>query len=82
MAKYDALKEYLTEHGGAQIDMSFTEISRLVGALPKSAAIYQPWWANEDPGLTRHVQAKAWGAAGYSAEPDLERQRVVFSLRT
>lgn len=82
MAKYDALRDHLVENGDVQVTMSFDQIARLVGGLPKSASTYQPWWANEDPRVTRHVQSKGWGNAGYSAWPDLERQRVVFKRTT
>ena len=77
MSKYDALREYLERSGRGTVSMSFEAISDLVGGLPPSAFKYREWWANEREG--RHVQARAWIAAGlHVSEVNLSRQTVTF----
>lgn len=78
MAKYDALRDHLRRCGEPRLTMSFAEIDRIVpGGLPRSAYMYQAWWANErEP---RHVQAAAWTEARYLVErPDLNACTVTF----
>lgn len=79
MAKYDPLFEHLCRAGDDAVTMTFVEIDRLVGGLPKSARTYPAWWANE-AGDTRHVQAAAWLKAGRDVEAvDLNAGTVRFS---
>lgn len=66
MAKYDALSDYLKVQRARELTLTFDEIERLVGLLPRSAERPQ-WWANVRDPKTTHVQRKAWGAAGYDA---------------
>ena len=55
MPKYTPLYDYLRRKPGAAIELSFTEIERVLGSmLPKSASRPQ-WWANELSPETRHV---------------------------
>lgn len=58
MAKYDALREHLEVSDLGPIEMTFTEIERLVGPLPPSARTRPQWWGNEIAGT--HVQARSW----------------------
>ncbi len=67
MAKYDPLKRYLSRQKAPRVDLTFTEVERIIGAmLPKSAARPQ-WWANEADTETSHVQVAAWRDAGFKA---------------
>ena len=79
MAKYDALREHLLRDGRPTIIMIFPEIEKLVGGLPRSAFTYDWWWDNEDQRTTRHMQCKAWSAAGYNATVDRTGCVVTFT---
>ena len=79
VAKYDPLFEHLCRAGDDAVTMTFTEIDRLVGGLPKSARTHPAWWANHGPD-SRHVQADAWMKAGRDVEAvDLNAETVRFS---
>jgi hypothetical protein len=78
MAKYDPLREALQSEQAGEVILTFAEIERLVGRLPASALNYDEWWSNEDHRTTRHVQSKAWGAAGFAASVDRKGCTVVF----
>jgi len=77
MAKYDPLRAHLESNGDAIVTLAFATISRMVGGLPRSAYDYRAWWSN-DRSTPRHVQARAWTGAGYSADPDLANELVQF----
>jgi hypothetical protein len=63
--KYLPVSEFLLEQDANRIRMAFDQVEEILGfALPKSAAEYQAWWAN-DP---NHSQAKAWLEAGWRTE--------------
>lgn len=70
MARYEPLQDYLEADGRPLIHLSFEAIAGMVGGLPQSASDYRAWWSNER-GSLRHVQARAWTAASYVADPDL-----------
>ncbi|NKZ02152.1 DUF7662 domain-containing protein [Actinomadura latina] len=73
--QYERLERHLRADGRQRIEMTFAEISALIGAaLPSSAFSYQAWWAT-DP---KHTQA-LWVDAGYQARPNLTAQRVTFT---
>jgi hypothetical protein len=75
MAKYAPLQNHLSLIA-PPVQMSFTEIDRLVGGLPQSARTYREWRANH----ANNTQAKAWLGAGRHVESvDLGRQTVEFS---
>ena len=79
MAKYDPLFEHLCRAGDEPLEMTFEEISALVGGLPASATTNHKWWANEPSGA-KHSQAKAWLNAGREVERvDRSAGRVRFS---
>ncbi len=73
--KYEPLKHYLESSGNDFIDLSFSEIERILGfKLPSSAYSYQAWWANE---VESHSHALAWLGAGYRTSGlDLSNQKV------
>lgn len=78
MAKYDRLFEHLCRAGDDPLDMTFDEISALVGGLPATATRQRNWWANDTSGRVAH--AKAWGNAGREVVAvDLDRRVVSFS---
>ena len=59
--------------------MSFAEIEWLIGRLPVSASNYPWWWGNK--GVQAPAQCKAWDAAGYVADADLDHRIVVFTRK-
>ena len=78
MAKYDPLFEHLCRCGDGPVEMTFTDIDKLVGGLPASARRHRAWWHNETEGS--HVQARAWLNAGREVEEvDLNQEWVRFS---
>jgi hypothetical protein len=55
-SKYDPLKDYLQRISSSKT-LSFAEIEQILGLeLPKSAYLYEAWWANDKT----HVQANSW----------------------
>jgi hypothetical protein len=78
--KYDPLKRWLQMQEHQQLDMTFDEISNLVGGLPISADKRAAWWANES--ITTHSQAKAWLEAGYAVTVDRPARKVRFSKKS
>jgi hypothetical protein len=74
---YDALRDHLLRQPDDVVSMSFSEIDQ-IARLPPSAYKYSAWWANEDAEETRHVQCRAWQAAGYDAKPDIFARKVTF----
>ncbi len=79
MKKYEPLQNYLGSAGACQ--MTFEEIESVLGtALPATARNRGQWWANEASQDSRHVQCKAWLAAGLKVVGiDLIRETVQFA---
>jgi len=78
MSKYDPLSGHLRRQRQDELELSFPEIERILGAmLPKSAARPQ-WWANTTDPDTSPVQRKAWRDAGYDAFLLTGKDRVRF----
>ena len=82
MAKYDPLEKHLANVSPQtrRVSLTFANINKLLpinDALPRSAYSHDWWWANEG-GDSRHVQAAAWGNAGFEADVDRIQQRVTF----
>ena len=73
--KYAPLARWLSANGGETIKLSFEEIARLVGGLPRSAYDYQPWWQNN----RGSGQALGWRTAGYVVKADLTSRTATFS---
>jgi hypothetical protein len=83
MSKYDPLYRHLASIDQASVTMTFAELAGILGSdLPRSAADYRAWWANETPADTRHVQALAWTLAGWTATPDLAAGSVAFDRKS
>lgn len=73
--QYERLERHLRVDGHGRIEMTFSEVSAVIGApLPRSAFDHPAWWGS-DP---KHTQA-VWLDAGYLARPNLTAQRVVFT---
>ena len=77
MQKYAPLRRWLEARADPQVRLSFAEIEAILGfALPRSARLHRPWWANS---FGAHVQAAAWLDAGWqTAQVDLEAQTLLF----
>ncbi len=78
MSRYDPLSGHPGRQRQDELELTCTEIERILEAmLPKSAA-RQPWWANTTDPHTSQVQRKAWGDAGYDAFLIAGEDRVHF----
>lgn len=78
MGKYDALRNRLDRSLGP-VELTFAEISTLVGGLPGSAYRHSAWWSNNERG---HVQAEAWLSLDRRVtHVDQPGQLVSFSAR-
>ena len=76
MSKYQPLGEHLGHLQAHEWRPTFHELERMIGAdLPK-AAHKASWWADSDKG-----HAATWTAAGWTAEPDIEGETVIFRKR-
>lgn len=65
--KYLPLARALLNSATNRIELSFSEIERIIGlSLPAAARKYQAWWANELSGS--HVQARAWIGIGWRVD--------------
>lgn len=74
MAKYDALRNYLTERGSPEIRMTFGAVGELLtGGLPQGAYDDEAWWSDSP-------NASSWLDAGYEVSlVDLPARRVTFA---
>jgi hypothetical protein len=81
MGKYDPLHRYLSRKAADELEMTFTDLERVLGAMLSNGAARREWWANETSASTRHVQAHAWMAAGYYAFLVEGEERVRFRRR-
>uniref|UniRef100_B0T5I7 DUF7662 domain-containing protein n=1 Tax=Caulobacter sp. (strain K31) TaxID=366602 RepID=B0T5I7_CAUSK len=50
MAKYDPLKRYLARQKSPSVELSFTEMERLIGALLPKRAVALAWWSEDITG--------------------------------
>jgi hypothetical protein len=75
MSKYALLEQFLLSSGRDEITMTFPEIQGILGFdLPKSAYLYNTWWAN-----CGHSQARTWLDAGYKVDRiNLKNKTVCF----
>ena len=80
--KYRRLYTHLCALGAQEWRASFNEIESVLGfALPPSARLYRPWWANQksDNG---HSQSLAWGIAGWeTADVDMDAETLVLKRK-
>jgi hypothetical protein len=76
MSIYDPLCDHLRGQRISEFELTFSEISDIIGRqLPKSAERSQ-WWANQKDGA--RPQRDAWRNAGYEAFLIKGRERVRF----
>jgi hypothetical protein len=81
VGKYDRLEKHLKLTSARILSLSFDDVERILGAsLPASAFQYAAWWENASDG--RHVQARSWLRAGFSAHPNVLAGRVTFFRRS
>lgn len=80
MPKYTPLYHYLRKKPGPEVEMSFVQIERVIGAMLPNGASRPQWWANERPSEIHHVQCGAWLDAGYEAFL-LPQDHVLFRKR-
>ena len=78
MGKYDPLRDYLRKQRTNELELSFAEMERRIGAMLPNSASQPQWWANATDPASRHVQRKAWGDAGYDAFLIAGADRVRF----
>ena len=80
MGKYDKLHDYLQAFEGAEMEMRFNEIEKVLGfALPQSAYIYPAWWSNNNQS---NAQARSWLTAGYHTRlVNIPMKSVVFQRK-
>jgi transcriptional regulator with XRE-family HTH domain len=72
--KYSPLQKFLRESGRDTVSLTFDQIARMVGGLPKSACVHRAWWGNHEG----NSQAKGWMGARYLADPDPAHRSVTF----
>jgi hypothetical protein len=75
---YAPLADYLAAADGLVVQLTFTQIERILGrALPASAGRHRAWWSNESSGT--HSHAAAWMASGWLVDGvDFNTGRVRF----
>ena len=76
MSKYQPLAEHLGHLQAHEWRPTFHELERMIGAELPKAAHKASWWADSDKG-----HAATWTAAGWTAEPDIEGEKVIFRKR-
>jgi len=77
MPKYELLRRHLQATRKPRLEITFSQIERILGSrLPASARRHPAWWSNNEGS---HVQALAWREPGYRTEHvDLADERVTF----
>ena len=77
--KYRFLADFLHNHGGDSITMTFKQIEELIGQpLPSSAYNHRAYWSNTDT----HSISKVWMQAGYMTTYDnLLSRKVIFEKK-
>ena len=74
VSRYAPLRAFLETRTEPVVELSFAEVDRIVGGLPRSAYAHRPWWAND----RSHSQAGAWLDAGRKASVDWSLRAVRF----
>jgi len=72
--KYHLLEQYLAMQKDTRIELTFSEIEKIIGdTLPLSAYKYRAWWANGG-----HKHSSAWRLAGWRVDGIKPGKAVVF----
>jgi hypothetical protein len=77
MAKYEPLRRYLARQKTARVELTFTDIERMIGAFLPKAAMRPTWWDEIEAAAPTAVQIQAWRSAGYRAQLARD-EKVVF----
>lgn len=82
MAKYDPLYRLLSRQKLPELELSFAEIERILGAMLPNSAAHPPWWSNVAGPRSINAQCSAWKRAGYEAFLITGKDRVRFRRST
>ncbi|WP_333590286.1 DUF7662 domain-containing protein [Brevundimonas sp.] len=77
MAKYTPLAAFLRRQTGAEVDLSFRDIERIVGGILPKAASLEDWW-RANPAREQMPQHLAFADAGFVADPRTRAETVRF----
>jgi hypothetical protein len=77
MGKYEPLTEFLRKQPVNEVQMTFSQIERVIDAkLPPKAQKHRAWWSNSP---SNSVMTKAWLEAGFRSEQvDMAGRKLVF----
>jgi hypothetical protein len=77
--KYSPLYEYLVKQDGNECQLTFSKIEEILNfALPNSARIHRPWWANQGE-RGGHSHALSWEMAGWkTTNVNMEKESIAF----
>lgn len=77
MSKYKPLQDYLSNTKAKFIDLTFSDIEKILGfKLPPSSLKHRAWWSNNS---SNNVMTEAWLNAGYETQNvDIESRRLRF----
>lgn len=65
ISKYHSLTDYLNKQNNKEVTLLFSQAEKILGfPLPKSALLYQAFWANQTNTIKR-PWARAWQEAGF-----------------
>lgn len=79
MSKYAPLVAHLENAKADVVQLSFDDLSTLIGDnLPPSAEQYTAWWHHSPPNAS-HPWARDWEEIGWQAHPDLPAKFVSFT---
>lgn len=85
MGKYDALGAFLRRwkirNDADTVELTFTDIERIICGLLPNSADSTDWWRNEASDERGFVQCRAWLDAGFEARPVKGAERVEFHRR-
>lgn len=80
MAKYEPLARFLRRQKAPEVELTFVEIERIVGALLPRAAMQADWWDGDAAGASQPQQV-AFAGAGFVARASPREERVRFVRR-
>lgn len=72
--KYISLTNYLIKSGKDEITLTFQELEKITGGLPKSVYKYKHAWTDS----SQHSFSYGWINAGYSIRGDFDNSRATF----
>jgi len=77
MPRYRELTTSLESRDDPVVVLTFSQIERIVGPLPKSAKEHRAWWANS---TSSQHQARYWIDAHRQAKPDFNAGLGQFTV--